>query len=249
MTAQQLLNKTAHILKKNSPKIFAGFGVIGVGTTAYLASKATVQACDIIRANEAAEGAHDDPKERFKERTKHVWRLYIPTALSGTATVACIVGSARVGSRRTAVAVTAYSLSEKAFSEYRGKVVEQIGANKEQKIRDEIAQDHTTNNPPNNVIITTKGEVLCCELYTGRYFKSEMEALKRAENEINHMIINQMYVTLDEFYYLIGIGSTCVSSDVGWDSDKLMELEFSTTLTPAGEPCLAFKYNYVKPLV
>lgn len=248
MTAQQLLNKTTYILKQNSPKIFAGLGVVGVATTSYLAAKATVQATDIIRANEASAGRIEDRQARIKEHTKHVWKLYVPTGVSGAATVACIVGSSRVSSRRTVAAVTAYSLTEKAFSEYRQKVVEQIGVGKEQKIRDEVAQDQVSNNKPNNVIIAGKGEVLCCELYTGRYFKSEMEALKKAENEINHMIINQMYVTLDEFYYLIGIGSTCVSNDIGWDSDKLMELEFSTTLTPDGEPCLAFKYNYVKPL-
>lgn len=249
MTAQQLLNKTTHILKAHSPKIYAGIAIVGVGATSYLAAKATVQASDIIRANEAADGRIEDRQARIKEHTKHVWKLYIPTAVSGAATVGCIVGSSRAGSRRTVAAVTAYSLTEKAFSEYRHKVVEQFGAGKEQKIRDEIAQDRINANQPNNVIIAGKGEVLCCELYTGRYFKSEMEELKKAENTVNHMINNQAYVTLDDFYYEIGIGSTCVSNDMGWDGDKLMELEFSTVLTPKGEPCLAFKYNYVKPLV
>jgi hypothetical protein len=90
--------------------------------------------------------------------------------------------------------------------------------------------------------------VLCCELYTRRYFKSDMEALRKAQNDINSKIIHELYVTLDELYNLLGLTSTSVSGNLGWDSDKMLELQFSTVLTENGEPCLAFEYNYLKPL-
>ncbi len=62
-------------------------------------------------------------------------------------TIVCIVGSSKAGGRRTTAAVAAYSLTERAFSEYKEKVVEQIGKGQEQKIRDEIVQDQVDKKP------------------------------------------------------------------------------------------------------
>ncbi len=98
------------------------------------------------------------------------------------------------------------------------------------------------------MIIVGNGTVLCCELYTNRYFRSDMESLRKAQNDINAMIISDLYVTLDEFYNLIGLPYTSKSSDLGWNFDKLMELQFSTVLSEGGEPCLAFDYNYTKSI-
>ncbi len=75
-----------------------------------------------------------------------------------------------------------------------------------------------------------------------------METLKKAQNDINARIINEMYVTLDELYDILGLSYTSNSSELGWNSDKLMELRFSTVMAEGGEPCLAFDYNYTKPI-
>lgn len=147
-------------------------------------------------------------------------------------TICCIIGSSKASGKRTAAAVTAYSLTERAFSEYKDKVVEQMGVGKEQKIRDDMAQEKVANNPPSSkdVVILGPGYVLCCELFTGRYFRSNMETLKQAEVAIRRKITQDAYVALDEFYELIGLPYTSNSSYIGWDSDKLMELKFTTTL-------------------
>lgn len=249
MNLGNLVNNLIKSVKSNSPEIMTALGVGGVLTTSYLVAKATFTASEIIISNENEDPPSDDVKERFKERARQTWRLYIPAGISGAATIFCVVGSSRAYSKRATAAVTAYSLSEMAFNEYREKVVEQIGKNKEQKIRDDIVQDHVTNNPPNKeVVILSGGQVLCCELFTHRYFRSDMETLRKAQNDINEKIINTLYVTLDDFYDLIGLTNTSNSSKLGWDSDKLMELEFCSVLSGNGEPCLAFDYNYVKPL-
>lgn len=243
------LNKAGQTLKSNTPEILTALGVVGVATTSYLSAKATIAAIDIVRHNEGVYGTPVDRKEMIKERVKHTWKLYIPVALSGAATVACIIGASKSNSKRTAAAVTAYSLTERAFAEYKEKVIEQVGKGKEQKIRDEIAQDVVTNNPASKeVVIAGKGEVLCCELYTRRYLKSDMEALRKAQNDINAKVVHDLYVALDEFYDLIGLPHTSYSDRMGWDSGKLMELMFSTTMSEDGDPCLAFDYNYLKPL-
>ncbi len=164
-------------------------------------------------------------------------------------TIACIIGTTRIGNKRAVAAQAAFVLTERAYSEYRDKVIEEFGEKGDQKIRDKIAEDRVKNTPPSKeVTIIAGGNVLCCELYTGRYFQSDMETLRKAENELNAMLIRQDQVSMEEWYYLIKLQPTSFSSDVGWNSDKLMALEFSTVLTDDGRPCLAFSYNYYRSL-
>jgi hypothetical protein len=183
-----------------------------------------------------------------RETAEIVWKVYIPPALSAGVTIACIIGSAKASSRRTAAITAAYSLSERAFSEYKEKVVEVLGKNKDQKVRDAIAQDKVDKNPPTAIITTSNGTVLCCELLTGRYFESDMEALRKAENKINSMALGNGEASLSDLYYLLDLPWTTFSSENGWTSERLLELEFSPIMAPGDKPCLAFDYSYIKPL-
>ena len=242
-TLNQIFGKAEKLVRTNSPAILAALGVSGTIATAYLTAKASFKSADRIRK------AEPQPTTT-KEKAQLVWRNYIPAGISGAITIGCIVGATGVGNRRTAAAASAYTITERAFTEYREKVVEQIGENKEQKLRDEIAQDRITANPPQSseIIVTGAGTVLCCEMYTKRYFESDMETLRKAQNDINARVLQDLYVLLSDFYYMIGLPATEQSTKVGWDSDKLMELKFSTALTEDGRPCLTFEYNYVKPI-
>jgi len=249
MTLKDMARRAERMVRTNSPVILSGIGVSGTITTAYLAGKASFQAAFVIQAQENEIGAAEGKLERLKDNTKLVWRLYIPAGISGVVTVACIIGATRTGNRRTAAVTAAYSLSEKALSEYREKVVEQFGINQEQKIRDAIAEDKVGKDAPTSkeVLVIGSGDILCCELYTGRYFISSMELLRRAQNDINALLLNQDQATLSDFYYLLGLPQTDNAHYAGWESYKLLELEFSTVLTEDNRPCIAFSYNYIKP--
>jgi hypothetical protein len=111
-----------------------------------------------------------------------------------------------------------------------------------------MAEDRVTKNPPPEILVSGPGNVLCCEMWTGRYFTSDMESLRKAENELNARLLKHDYATLDDFYYLLKLPMTTSSGEAGWKSDKLMGLEFSTVLTPDGRPCLTFEYNYITSL-
>jgi hypothetical protein len=222
--------------------ILTGLGVSGVVTTAYLAARAGYT----HGRREAPYDGHMDP---IKDRIKLHWRCYIPTVVTGVVTIGCVVAATHVGLRRTAAMAAAYSVSEKAFTEYRDKVEEKYGKNKETAIRDEIAQDKVTANPPGpGIVYVGGGNVLCYEFYTGRYFLSDMETLKQAQNEVNDRILRCEYATLAEFHTLIGQPATQGAQDVGWDREKLLVLEFTSVLVNDNKPALSFGYNYLKAL-
>jgi Family of unknown function (DUF6353) len=241
MNFTRIMNVTANLLRKNSPAILTAFGVSGTITTTVLAVRSGMEHARIL-------SPHENCTMSRKETAEMVWRVYIPPAVSAGVTIVCIVGAAKASSRRTAAITAAYSISERAFSEYREKVVEVIGKNKEQKVRDAIAQDKVNNNPPASIIATSEGKVLCCELFTGRYFESDMESLRKAENKINSTALANGEASLSDLYYLLGLPWTTYSSENGWTNERLLELEFSPIMAPGDKPCLAFDYSYIKPL-
>ena len=246
MNIQGLAKHVERVAVDNSPAILTAIGVTGTVTTAIFASKASFKAADIIREMESVEPVADDPKQRLLDRTKATWQLYIPAVGVGTATIACIVFANQIGTRRAAAMAAAYSMSEKAFTEYREKIVEKVGATKEQEARDEIAQERVERNPlGSQVIVMNDREVLCFDQYTGRYFNSDMETLKQAQNKINYRMIRENYASLNDFYDSIGLDWVPSGDDIGWNSDQMLELSFTTVLSDDQRPCIAIDFHTV----
>lgn len=254
MKLTDLLKRAENLVRDNSSTILTSFGVSGALTTAYLAAKAGYQSVEIIEREKTrfrnGEIAFSTPDNLFtkRETVKLLWKLYIPTAVSGALTITCIVAGARLSNKKTAAAYSLLTISEKAYTEYREKVIEQLGERKEQAIRDEIAQDRVKETSGQGIIIVGSGGVLCFESHTGRYFNSDMETLRKAQNTINAQLISQNEANLNDFYYLIQLPHTSYSSCAGWTSDRMMELRFSTVMSEDGRPCISFDYNYLNPL-
>lgn len=242
MKLSVLFDKALSTAKSNSPEILVALGIGGVVATAVLSVKAGMKAKAHLES--------EPPYMTKKEIAKETWRYYIPPALAGATTIACIVGSSKLSAKRTAAAVAAYSVTERAFSEYKEKVIEQVGKTKELAVRDGIAQDKVNANPPSKeIVVLDKGEMICLEMHTGRYFKGNMQTLVKAQNEINFLLNEDVSdVTLDDFYRHIGLNETSHSAYMGWTKDKLLKLQITTALTEDDRPCLAFDYNYIKPL-
>lgn len=230
-------------LSEHSPEILTGIGITGLLSTTVLAVKATPKALRLI--DEKKEECDTDELTNM-EVVKTCWKCYIPAAVTASVSVACLIGANSVNSKRNAVLATAYKLSESAFSEYKEKVIETIGEKKEEEVRDKIAKDRIEKNPVNNneVIITGKGDVLCYDVVSGRYFKSDVDKIRKAENTLNKKLMNDMYCSLNEFYDLIGLPFTQMGFDLGWNvNDSLVEIEFSTQLSEDDTPCVVIQYS------
>lgn len=239
-----IFTKAQKLISSNSSSILTAFGISGTVVTAYLTAKATFKASHILSEEERLTAEKVDRKDAVKM----VWKFYIPPTVSGVVTIASIFGATKVLSNKATALTTAYSLSERAFTEYKSKTIETLGAGKEKKLRDSIAEDHIRNNPPpqHGLILAGNGDVLCCELYTGRYFHCDMEKLRQTQNNINAKLFRESTATLNDFYYDVGLPYTTNSSVFGWHVDKQLNLDFSTIMSDDNRPCLAFAYNYVR---
>lgn len=245
--------------KKHSPEILTSIGVAGMITTTVLAVKSTPKALILIEEEKRRQN-HEilkEAKENGQDMCEHIdklhplevvkvtWRCYIPAVVTGTMSILCLVGASSVSARRNAALATAYTLSESAMKEYRDKVIETIGEKKEKVVKEAIAKDKIEKDPVTNneVIITDKGNTLCYDVISGRYFKSDINTIEKAVNDINRRLLLDSYISLNDFYYSIGLDETKIGDDIGWNVDQsLIRLEFRSQLATDGTPCVVLDY-------
>lgn len=240
------VKKLGGVISKNSPTILTGLAVGGLFSTVIFAIKATPKAIEIIEEHTGYNHDGEMKGPTKKEIVQLTWKLYIPAACMGLATAVCIVGSNSINQRRNAALATVYGLTEAAFREYKEKVVETIGKSKELKVRDEISGEQIKRDPPSEteIIFTGRGEILCRDSFSGRYFKSDIEKIRRSINEINQNRLQDMWVTLNDLYYELGLSNTKLGDLLGWDLDTgNVDVSFSTQLTEEGDPCLVLNYD------
>lgn len=228
--------------KKHSPELLTGLAIAGGITSTILAVKATPKAMRLL------EEAKDKKKSELTktEALKATYKVYIPAVLTGLCSAGCMIGATSVSTKRTAAIATAYQISQTALRDYKEKVLETIGEKKEHAIRDEVAKTKLEQHPvgKSEIIVTGGGDTLCLDTISGRYFKSNIEKIKRAENELNRQLVYDMYVSLNDFYDAIGLSQTKQGDILGWNLDEgLLELFFSSQLNENDEPCLVIDYT------
>lgn len=246
MQTPSWLNTAGRALKENSPAVLSGIAVAGVIGTVVLAVKATPEAVRQIQELEQDEAAEHNREEiSRKEKISVTWKLYIPAALTGAATIACIVGSNAIGARRTAAVYGAYTLVDSAFREYKDRVISEITPSKAEKVKDNIQIERVKQTPPQStqIYITGTGDQLCYDSLTGRYFRSDVETIRRAANTVNARVLEDMFAPHDDFYELLGLGPSEIGRSMGWQIDNLIDLEFTSTLSEETIPCLCIGYT------
>ena len=238
-------------LSRHSPEILMAIGITGMITTTVLAVGATPKAIRLI--NEKKEELEVNTLTPL-ETVKTTWKCYIPAVISGATSIACLVGSHSVNSRRNAALAAAYKLSETAFTDYREKVIESIGEKKERTVRDKVSEEQIKKNPINrtDVIVTGRGHTLCFEPLSSRYFYSDLDKIKRAENNLNKQIICDPFdagVTVNDFYEEIGLPPTATGDGLGWNLQiGLIDIYPSAQMAEdgsehEGEPCMVLNYS------
>jgi hypothetical protein len=240
-------------IEMESPTILTVVGVTGLVTTVILAVRATPKALYLLeleRDKRDPKGNRDISLSKI-EIIKTSWKCYVPAALIGGGTVLCFIGAHSINLRRNAALAGLFTVSEAALREYQEKVIEVIGENKERKIHDSIVQDHLDKNPlsTNEVLLTGKGEVLFYDSWSGRYFKSEMEKVRKSQNDLNHDLLGgDMYLSLNSFYDEVGLDRIKGGEEVGWTFDAgMLDIHFTSKIADMGVPCIVIEYR-IKPV-
>lgn len=238
LAIRAMIDSSKDWVSKHSSGILTGLGISGMFSAIVMTVPATVKAVRLIDEAEA---------ETPKEKVKVAWKCYIPVAVTSVVSGTCLVCAATVSSRRNAALATAYSLTETAFRDYKEKVVETLGEEADKKAMEAVAEKQVREKPVDNkeIIITGNGEVLCYDSISGRYFESSINEIDKAVNYLNRQMLTDMYVSLNDFYYEIGLDGTSVGDKIGWNIiHGQIDVHYSSHVTDDGRPCVVINHEY-----
>lgn len=238
-------------MEKHRPEILTGVGIGGMIGTVILAVRGTPKALALLEEKRREE---DVEKLSAAQTVKTAWKCYIPAAVTGVLSTTCLIGGSALSYRRTAALATACTISENALKTYQQKVIETVGEKKEIAVRDAVAKEEIQKNPAgrSEPIVTGRGDTLFYDPTSGRYFRSDIDFIKRSVNELNRRMIGDMYVSLNDFYDEIGLAHNDVGDILGWNVNRgFIELHFSAQIAEDEKtPCIVIchdvppVYNY-----
>lgn len=239
---KNILGNIKKQISNNAPEMLVGLGLVGFATSTVMAVKATPKALTLLEEERSIRVENDEPELTKMDVVKTAWTPYIPSIALYALSTACIFGSTSIINKRNSAIVTAYKLTEKAYKEYKNAVVEQIGETSEKEIVEKINARKMEDTPYNETLIIGTGDSIFYDSLSGRYFKSTMLAVEKSVIDLNFRILNDMYVSVNDLYELLGIEYTTTGYNMGWNIDNKLDLYYSSKITEDGQPCIVLNY-------
>lgn len=258
-TVTRKLHHIGFKFKKHSPEILMGAGIVGVVTSAVMACKATTKLDEILeepkdkidkihdlmenpdKVPEGKEYTEEDGKKDltivYTQSALQVAKLYAPSVILGTVSIAAIVSGHNILRKRNVALAAAYATIEKGFKQYRGRVVERFGEELDKELRYNIKSkeiEETIVNEDGTETTVKKTVDVASVDGPSDYAKFFDEAclgwtkdpeynlmfLKDQERYANILLKTKGYLFLNEVYDLLGIQHTHAGQVVGWIYDE-----------------------------
>ncbi|MGL4451393.1 MAG: DUF6353 family protein [Sarcina sp.] len=236
------LSKLKNKVNASSPEILIGLALAGFAGSTVMAVKATPKAVRLIEEEKVIRKENKEPEMTKMDVVKIAWKPYIPSLAFYTLSAACVLGSNHMYAKRNSAMIAAYKLTERAYTEYKDAVVEQIGEVKEKEIVDRISERRLVDNPSSSAVIVGTGDALFYDTLSGRYFRSTMSAIEKSIIDMNFLIINDLYASVNDLYELYDIEYTAAGHEMGWNTSNKLEVYYSAKVTPEGNACIVINY-------
>lgn len=250
-------NRGALKLKKHSPEIFVVAGVIGLVGSAVMACKATRKLDGVLEeAKENIDMIHDrmehpetapveydenaykkDLAGAYLKTAGELAKLYGPAVIVGGLSATAILTGHNITRKRNVALAAAYAASDKAFKDYRGRVVERFGEALDKELRYNIQ-----NKEVEEITVTEDGSehvekkhvpMTMLEGYSqyARFYDDGCKGwtknpefnlmfLRDQENYANRLLRTKGHLFLNEVYDLLGIPRSPMGQAVGWIYDE-----------------------------
>ena len=230
-------------IRKNSPTILFGSGIVLGLATVVTACRATLQVEEVL--NETQRDLDDVNSlmhsstitEREVQKSKSyiylrssakLTKLYAPSIALGIGSVACLTQSHRILTSRNAGLAAAYAAVDKAFDEYRGRVVEEYGEDKDREFRygsetRTIVEEDSKGPKKKQVKSFGDGSRSMYARIFDEYNKNwnaspeyNVAFLRLQQNWANDRLRARGHLFLNELYEELGLEHTPAGAQVGW---------------------------------
>lgn len=228
------------ILKKYSPELLMALGVAGSVVAFGMVIKATRELDDVLEDHEKrVEDVKDECEDRDeykKELTKSYFetgfklvKLYAPSVTLEIASIGCMLGAHGILKKRNVALMAAYKTLEESFTNYRKRVAEEVGEDREYELRHGITKEmvvETDENgkstakevrhaDPSGISQYAKFFDASSRLYKG-IPEYDLLFLKSQESYFTDLLRTRGHLYLNEVYDALDIDMTDAGSVVGW---------------------------------
>lgn len=246
----RVAHRVALKANKHSPQILFGAGIVGSVATVVVACRATLKAQEVNETRRAKidaadsllqDGAYDESV--YKHQVVGAWKtssieyvkLYGPAVALGVGSIACLTKSHQILTNRNVALTAAYSGLDKAYKSYRGRVVEELGEEKDLhfahgSVEEKVVQYDDDGNPI--VRRVKKIDPNASHVY-GRWFEESNRNWDKDPGYNHTFVYNQEkwanillktkgHLFLNEVYDMLGMERTQEGQVVGWlyDTDQ-----------------------------
>ena len=252
-----LIKGARKIAIKHAPGILMGMGTVGLGTALVLSIKAGPKSVILTEQAEMEKAKRnrkendlyaDDAKTEtvvlmeeltWKEKLATTYKLYIPPVGMALFSLLCFWAAHGIDLKRQAVVAGLYSTAEATLQEYQRKVVDLLGEDQANQIRQSIGDDHVREAqqalppPPEDFDIGTRK---WCYLY-GRRFPCSYNRIKEVQNEINDQMFREMYASEADLFWKLDPTGEWLKPDqqaklTGWTVDSMLVLRVNNPASP-----------------
>ena len=220
------MSKFSTGLRRSSPTILTVLGIAGVVGTTVMSIKATPKAMKLIKAKK---DELNTDKLTPTELVQTTWKCYIPTALIGAGTIACIIGIGVMDKRNQAALTSAYAMLNESYKQYRQAAKKVYGEDADNKIHAEMAKDAMVADgcwgyQVYNMDMDPESEQkLFYDLTSKKYFTTTMAAVLNAQYHVNRNLALRGDCSLNEYLSFLGIDEVDKGDEIGWDINYMIE--------------------------
>jgi len=229
------------LARKNSPVIMFVGGTVGMVGTAVLASRATLKLESVVEDAEKKRVLIETGEASYKTRANdmhilkiqtamHIAKLYAPAIGLGVVSIGCLTGAHVTLSKRNTAVMAAYAALNKGFDEYRQRVRDEFGEEKEREIRYNGAYADLADEKGKKVRRTFSDRKEKYSVYARLWdqdstldWKPQPEYnlafLTSQQNWMNDRLRARGHVFLNEVYDALGLSRTKEGAVVGWVLD------------------------------
>jgi len=236
MNIGSFISNTGKNISKHSPEILTVLGITGGIVSVALACTATEKA---IRTIDRVCVDNDTDYVEPKEKIKLTWKYYIPSAIVGGTSIACIIGAKHITDKRFTGLVTAYKISEAALIDFRNEVKESIGEKKAAAIQskaDEKTIKTAIEAPTNSLYIGDDTVIDMWDPYSNTKFRNKVENIRKIKNDMVDILQQEGEVDLNTYFCAADIGWNETGELLGWTNYTLtnccsnIDVRFDSTM-------------------
>lgn len=243
-----IVRETRRFLHKHGKDVMIIAGTIGLVATNVLVAKATVNL--IEEKNET-----EEPPTKKEERIMMV-RHYAAPAILGVTSMGLVLAGNRKYAKTEASLISAYTALNERYLAYRNKVIAELGEERNDSLECELIEEKTSNMKiPKSYepgFVTIYDEFDTSHGDNG-FFTISMCELQDAEYQLNRMFAVKGWVSLNDFYELLGWEYTMKGEELGWgmehafDQNGIVWVDFSHELVakPDGTEYYILRYETV----